>query len=50
MQVTARSHTYIKQSFLNLEGITPVNYVKEKKNVGINPYSAKLHLNLTANQ
>ena len=31
MQVTARSHTYIKQSFLNLEGITPVNLHEEKK-------------------
>ena len=31
MQVTARSHTYIKQSFLNLEGITPINCMKKKK-------------------
>ena len=31
MQVTARSHTFIKQSFLNLEGITPVNLHEEKK-------------------
>ena len=31
MQVTARSHTFIKQSFLNLEGITPINYMKKRK-------------------
>ena len=31
MQVTARSHTFIKQSFLNLEGITPINCMKKKK-------------------
>ena len=48
MQVTARSHTFIKQSFLNLEGITPVNCMK-KRNIGFSPYSLKLRLNLTAN-
>ena len=48
MQVTARSHTYIKQSFLNLEGITPINCMK-KRNIGFSPYSLKLRLNLTAN-
>lgn len=48
MQVTARSHTFIKQSFLNLEGITPINCMK-KRNVGFSPYSLKLRLNLTAN-
>ena len=30
MQVTARSHTFIKQSFLNLEGITPINCMKKE--------------------
>ena len=48
MQVTARSHTFIKQSFLNLEGITPINCMK-KRNIGFSPYSLKLRLNLTGN-
>ena len=48
MQVTARSHTFIKQSFLNLEGITPINCMK-KRNIGFSPYSLKLRLNLTVN-
>ena len=48
MQVTARSHTFIKQSFLNLESITPVDYMK-KRNIGLSPYTLKLRLNLTAN-
>ena len=47
MQVTARSHTFIKQSFLNLEGTTPVNCMK-KRNIGLSPYTLKLRLNLTA--
>ena len=34
MQVTAQSHTNIKQSFLNLEGITPINYMKKRKILG----------------